>query len=473
MAKLVQGRFPSSGTNDFSFVVTEFYDREGGSGSHSGGDGRNICGSGRLCCEFVIRVLVEMIEMSTAAEFVPATQAELARYMAENFAGPKKTICPVGGRTALYYGSAATPDVVVPLSNLKRVIDYPARDMTITVEAGLRIDELQAQLAVERQRLPIDIAQPGRATLGGALATNTSGSRRFGYGTFRDYVIGISAVDASGQLFKGGGRVVKNVAGYDLCKLLVGSHGTLGIVTQVTLKLRPLPESSALVWFHFSSFDQIEQGLQILLKSETRPVAIDVLNNPAARLISMAARTATTPSMLVLCVGVEGTAREVDWQVEMLRKELAPSGPSKSDRIDHEDATRLWEGLTEFPTCADDPLTFQANLLPSRGMEFASRATQLGVAIQVHAGNGIIVGQLPDEAATIEQTTAILNELRQLARAARGNLVVMHCDPEWKSRMPMYGDSEPSWGLMQKLKRQLDPLGLLNPGRLIGASVTS
>jgi glycolate oxidase FAD binding subunit len=263
------------------------------------------------------------------------------------------------------------------------------------------------------------------------------------------------------------------VAGYDLCKLLVGSHGTLGIVTQVTLKLRPLPESSALVWFHFSSFDQIEQGLQILLKSETRPVAIDVLNNPAARLISMAARTATTPSMLVLCVGVEGTAREVDWQIEMLRQELAPCGPSKSDRIDHEDATRLWEGLTEFPTCADDPLTFQANLLPSRGMEFASRATQLGVAIQFHAGNGILVGQLPDEAATIEQTTAILNELRQLARSARGNLVVLHCDPEWKSRMPMYGDPEPSWGLMQKLKRQLDPLGLLNPGRLIGASVTS
>ena len=412
-----------------------------------------------------------MTPIATPAEFVPATQSELARFMAENLAGPKQTICPVGGRTALHYGSAAQADIIVSLSELTRVIDYPARDMTITVEAGMRISDLQAQLAKERQRLPIDIAQPGRATLGGAVATNTSGSRRFGHGTFRDYVIGISAVDASGQLFKAGGRVVKNVAGYDICKLLVGSRGTLGIVTQITLKLRPLPETSSLVWFGFSSFEQIEQALQQLLKSESRPVAIDVLNAPAAKLIGTAARTHTHPTELVLCVGVEGSLREVDWQMETLRRELTPCGVLSEERISGPDANRLWEELTEFPTCADDPLTFQANMLPSRSMEFASLATRLGVAVQVHAGNGIVIGQLPDEAASIDSTTAILNELRQLARSARGNLVVLHCDPEWKSQMPMCGDPEPSWGLMQKLKRQLDPYCLLNPGRFVDATV--
>ena len=412
-----------------------------------------------------------MTAITTPAEFVPATQSELARFMAENLAGPKQTICPVGGRTALHYGSAAQADVIVSLSELTRVIDYPARDMTITVEAGMRIAELQLQLAKERQRLPIDIAQPGRATLGGAVATNTSGSRRFGHGTFRDYVLGISAVDASGHLFNAGGRVVKNVAGYDICKLLVGSRGTLGIVTQITLKLRPLPETSSLVWFGFSSFEQIEQALQLLLKSESRPVAIDVLNAPAAKLIGTAARTHTHPTELVLCVGIEGSVREVDWQMETLRRELAPCGVLSEERISGPDANRLWEELTEFPTCADDPLTFQVNLLPSRSMEFASLATRLGVAVQVHAGNGIVIGQLPDEAASIDSTTAILNELRHFARSARGNLVVLHCDPEWKSKMPMCGDPEPSWGLMQKLKRQLDPHGLLNPGRFVDATV--
>ena len=389
-----------------------------------------------------------MTAITTPAEFVPATQSELARFMAENLAGPKQTICPVGGRTALHYGSAAQADVIVSLSELTRVIDYPARDMTITVEAGMRIAELQLQLAKERQRLPIDIAQPGRATLGGAVATNTSGSRRFGHGTFRE-----------------------NVAGYDICKLLVGSRGTLGIVTQITLKLRPLPETSSLVWFGFSSFEQIEQALQLLLKSESRPVAIDVLNAPAAKLIGTAARTHTHPTELVLCVGIEGSVREVDWQMETLRRELAPCGVLSEERISGPDANRLWEELTEFPTCADDPLTFQVNLLPSRSMEFASLATRLGVAVQVHAGNGIVIGQLPDEAASIDSTTAILNELRHFARSARGNLVVLHCDPEWKSKMPMCGDPEPSWGLMQKLKRQLDPHGLLNPGRFVDATV--
>ncbi|WP_373648983.1 MULTISPECIES: FAD-binding oxidoreductase [unclassified Schlesneria] len=410
-----------------------------------------------------------MTTTSTPAEFVPATQAELARFMAENVAGPRKTICPVGGRTALHYGAAATADLNVSLAELTRVIDYPARDMTITVEAGMRIDELQSRLAAERQRLPIDIAQPTRATLGGAIATNTSGSRRFGHGTFRDYVIGISAVDAAGQLFKAGGRVVKNVAGYDICKLLVGSRGTLGIVTQVTLKLRPMPETTALACFGFKSFERVELALQRLLKSDARPVAVDVLNPPATRLISTAARTSAQHAPVTLCLGVEGSKKEVEWQLETLHRELAEGDVQSEERIHEPDAARLWEALTEFPTCADDPLTFQANLLPSKAMEFASRATQLGVAIQVHAGNGIVVGQLPDEAVSIEKTMTILNELRQLARSGRGNLVVLHCDPEWKNRMPMCGDPEPSWGLMQRLKQQLDPHGLLNPGRFVDA----
>lgn len=410
-----------------------------------------------------------MVPVSSPVEFVPATQAELARFMADNAVGAKKTICPVGGRTALHCGADGNADVIVSLSELTRTVDYPARDMTITVEAGLRIDQLQSLLASERQRLPIDIAQPGRATLGGALATNTSGPRRYGHGTFRDYVIGISAVDASGQLFKAGGRVVKNVAGYDICKLLVGSRGTLGIVTQITLKLRPLPESSALLWFRFSTLDQIETAVQRLLLSGTRPVALEVLNGPASELIGTAARCFSSPHAPVLTVGVEGTAKEVDWQIETLRQELDGCGATSAERIDEPDANRLWEALTEFQTCADDPLTFQANLLPSRCLEFAKQATNLGVAVQVHAGNGIVVGQLPGEAATIQQTMAILNQLRPTARSAQGNLVVLHCDPEWKSQMPMCGDPEPSWGLMQRLKQKLDPNGLLNPGRFIDA----
>lgn len=407
----------------------------------------------------------------SATEFTPATQLELSRFVAENAQNQRQTLCPVGGRTALHFGfSAPSPGVQIVMSQLNRIVDYPARDMTITVEAGLRVDALQATLANERQRLPVDIAQAERATLGGALATNTSGPRRFGHGTFRDYVIGISAVDADGRLFKAGGRVVKNVAGYDICKLLVGSRGTLAVVTQVTLKLRPLPETSAQLWLTFDSFQAIEERLAGLLTSQTRPVAIEVLNPAAAALIAASARCDLPANAPVLCIGVEGSKREVEWQLQMLAQELTGSGLQESRQIRDHDAARIWEALTEFQTCADDPLTFEANLRPSQCMTFAKRATELGVAVQVHAGNGQVIGQLLEESATIDQTVSILNELGTLARSAGGNLVVLHCDSAWKSRMPMCGTPESSWPLMKQLKSKLDPQGLLNPGRFVDAA---
>ena len=388
--------------------------------------------------------------------------------MAENAVGDKRTLAPVGGRTALHYGfKAEPPRTVIAMSGLGRVVDYPARDMTITVEAGMRVDELQTTLASERQRLPIDIAQAERATVGGALATNTSGPRRFGHGTFRDFVIGISAVDAHGRAFKAGGRVVKNVAGYDICKLLVGSRGTLAIVTQVTLKLRPLAETSALLWSSFASLGDLDRALERLMTSDARPVAIEVLNPAAASLIAASSRCELPVDQPVLCLGVEGSRREVDWQIETLRREVAPFGVTSSNVVSEPEATAMWQALTEFQTCADDPLTFQANVRPSQCVAFLERATKLSVAVQAHATNGIVIGQLPESAATVDETTTILNELRQAARSSNGNLHILHCDPEWQPLLPMCGDPEPTWPLMKQLKQKLDPNGLLNPGLFV------
>src|SRR6185312_5868323 len=124
---------------------------------------------------------------------------------------------------------------------------YPAADMTITVEAGITLAALGAVLAEQHQRLQIDAPDPDRATLGGVFATNTRGPRSFGLGRPRDQIIGVAFVTSDGELVKGGGRVVKNVAGYDFPRLLTGSLGTLGIIAQMTLKVRPMPEASELV----------------------------------------------------------------------------------------------------------------------------------------------------------------------------------------------------------------------------------
>ncbi|MCH7687217.1 MAG: FAD-binding oxidoreductase, partial [Planctomycetes bacterium] len=375
---------------------------------------------------------------------------------------------PVGGRTLLNYGyPEPAPGVLVSTSALTQTVDYPARDMTITVEAGIRMNQLSEALKTEQQQLPIDVPQANRATLGGIVATNVSGPRRYGYGTLRDYVIGVSAVDAQGRLFKTGGRVVKNVAGYDLCKLLIGSMGTLAIMTQVTLKLRPLSETISFLWASFRSFAEIDDVLQRLISSQTRPVALEVLNSEAVKQIAAESRQQIPTTSPILAIGIEGTRRDVNWQIETLKQELAPFKPNEVEVLDDENAIKFRTSLTEFQCVSDDPLTFRANVLPSDTMKFAERATQLGVAVQAHAGNGIVIGTLPDQAVTVEKAAEIVDPLRAFARKNRGNLVVLYCENEWKRHIRVFGEPEPSHLLMLRLKDAFDPHHLLNPGRFL------
>src|SRR5688572_4376214 len=212
----------------------------------------------------------------------PADQGELAGVVREAF-DANTALYPIGGGTSLDFGlPAKAPGNGLSLTGLNRVIDYPARDMTVTVEAGVTMQTLAELLATERQRLPIDVPLEGKATIGGVIATNWNGPRRYGQGSVRDHVIGITAVDGRGMPFKGGGRVVKNVAGYDFCKLLTGSLGTLGVITQVTLKLKPAVEQSRLMACVVRDAADAERMLAALSSSKTTPVAVELLAGPDA-----------------------------------------------------------------------------------------------------------------------------------------------------------------------------------------------
>src|SRR5262245_15375236 len=162
------------------------------------------------------------------------------------------------------------------LSALNRVLEYTPEDMTVTVEAGVTLTELQRHLAQNGQWLPIDPPQPDRTTIGDILAANASGPPRFNFGTIREHLLGIRVALADGRVIKAGGKVVKNVAGYDLCKLFVGSRGSLGVIVEATFKQRPLPEVEQFVQARCLTLERARELIDAALGSDLAPVVLDL-----------------------------------------------------------------------------------------------------------------------------------------------------------------------------------------------------
>ncbi len=400
----------------------------------------------------------------------PASAAQIGDVV-RRAAGEHKAIYPVGGQTMLGLGQPPLrPGWAVDVRGLDQVIDYPARDMTITVQAGITIARLQALLFPEDQRLPIDVPQAARATLGGVLATSTSGPRRYGYGTLRDYVLGISVVNDQGHEAKAGGRVVKNVAGYDLCKLYIGSLGTLGVITQATLKLRPRAAEQALIAVACQG-ERLGELLDRLHQTATRPVCLDVLNSTAAACVRQRGVKLLDDAPWALVAGFEGNAEAVSWQVQQLIRELGHDHALEA-RVDAA-ANPLWQALVEFPAPAEDAarqssLAFKANLLPSATADVCRQLDALAPRprLLAHAGNGIVVGHL-GPGLTKQRAVELVAKARELGSTGQGRVIVLDCPPSWKDDLNVWGPPGGDAALMRTVKEKLDPQRLFNPGRFV------
>jgi len=398
----------------------------------------------------------------------PADQAEVEETIARA-SRANMAVYPIGGGTALDYGATASRvGLGLSLAGLKRVIDYPARDLTITVEAGLTIAELAQRLAAEGQRLPVDVPRPDRATVGGAVSTSAAGPRRYRWGTLRDYVLGIRAVDGTGMGFSGGGRVVKNAAGYDLCRLLTGSLGTLAVITQVTLMVKPRPETSAFCACPVRDWDTAERLLSGMVHTQTLPSAVELLAGPTWRdepLVGPYCRPAC------LAIAFEGSQVEVDWMLGQLQAEWRAVGVDSVTTCVGSQCEPLWTRLTEFPANSvsiGEAWMVEARALPSRTVACLEKLLSVDPAcsIQAHAGNGVIRAWL---SAAADQGAALLdNRLRQ-ELAALGATVVARSRPPGvpAGRDTVWGPMGESHQLMQRIKNQFDPQGILNPGRFV------
>ncbi len=372
-------------------------------------------------------------------------------------------IYPQGGRTALDYGGVPRrPGVAVDTTGINRLIDYPYADMTITVEAGMTLSALRAILAEQRQRVLVDAPDPDKATLGGIYATNTSGPRRYSAGRPRDLIIGISFVTSLGVVVKGGGRVVKNVAGYDFPKLLTGSMGTLGIITQLTLKVRPMPEASAIVWVPFWNPKNLADTVDQLNKSATRPSALELLNGSAARTVGQGLGLPT--GQAILAVGYEDNAVSVRWQLDRLKAEL---GRDDIAVLEGEDAQPLWQALTDFQAARLGPVSFVANIRPSSVASYVEALDPERWSVQAHAGNGIVRAHALGEW-SIATMTQQIEKFQGLACQDGGNVILAHCPTEWKKNLPVWGKPRGDWSIAERVKAALDPHAAMNPGRFVG-----
>jgi glycolate dehydrogenase FAD-binding subunit len=383
-----------------------------------------------------------------------------------------EALFPSGGGTSLDYGAApASTGQQLELSGLAKVVDYTPRDMTILVEAGVRMADLAATLAAEGQQLPVDVPRASEATIGGVVATNWAGPRRFGHGTIRDYVIGIHAVDGRGIAFKGGGRVVKNVAGYDFCKLLTGSLGTLGVVTQLALKVKPQPECTAVVVGECGALDVVETALSRLAMLQAPPAAIDLLIGDAWQ---SAIRNPQSEIQNRLAVRLEGTETEIDWLVDRVQAELRAADAQDARRLAADEAEAFWGRQVEFADRgageSDDnsPLVVQAIVPPSAVTGFCAKLLNFEehCAIQAHAASGVITARFAKF--TAGHLTSVLSaQLRPAAVRLGGSLVVVRSKLDGLTPHLVWGGRTDAVALLERIKQKFDPKNILNPGRYI------
>jgi glycolate oxidase FAD binding subunit len=373
-------------------------------------------------------------------------------------------VVPAGNGTHLRIGSPPRgAHLALSTRRLTRILAHDAGDMTARVEAGVTVAALNAALAAAGQWLPLDPPRAEAMTIGGLIAADRNGPLRLGHGTVRDWLLGVRAVMADGAVVRGGGQVVKNVAGYDLPRLFAGSFGTLGVIVEATFKVRPRAGALALCEWTSPTLGAALARAQTVLASDVQPVLLEAVNESAAEALGL-------DSGASLLIGVAGTAAHLAEQ----ERRLAALSATAAVRHAVERGDALLRALREFSQPADDDaLVIRLSVLPTALAavlgEIETAAARGGTVAEMaaHAGNGIAWCQLlgaPRPAALAEIALAA----RAAARRAGGWAVFEAIPGELADRLDPWGFEGPALAVMRRVKAALDPDELFSPGRFVG-----
>ncbi|MBI2529497.1 MAG: FAD-binding oxidoreductase [Candidatus Rokubacteria bacterium] len=422
--------------------------------------------SGAACAPYVIEGRTPELAV------FPGAKEEVAAVLAMAADGGVP-VTPWGGGTRMGLGAPpAHPGLVLGLGRLARLVEHEPGDLTATVEAGMTVEALQAALGRRGQWLSLDPPEASRATVGGILASNASGPRRHLYGTARDLLIGLTMVLADGTIVRGGGKVVKNVAGYDLPKLVIGSFGTLGVIVEATMKLRPRPDCDRLVIARFGTLGEAGSGVRAVMASDLVPSALELADAEVLRALDGEAGS----DGAALLVGVDGLAEQVEWQCAELTRLLKDCGLRDWRLLDGEERDQAWRLLGRmapavFPEGSAGMswgvLPTQVPELMERGGEIARRRG-LRAALSAHAGVGMVSAALGAAGAGAQRVAETLGEWRALVNASGGHALVEWAPLAVKERISVWDTPGPAQRIMKQIKAELDPRGILNPGRFVG-----
>ncbi|HET6384397.1 MAG TPA: FAD-binding oxidoreductase [Armatimonadota bacterium] len=401
------------------------------------------------------------LDRSAAAAALQAVAAECA------------VTVPWGGGVQQEMGYAPSRyDVALSTENMARLIDYQPGDLTVTVEGGATLAALQEILAQHGQFVALESRDPDRETIGGLLAVGSSALLRCAYGPPRDQVIGMAVAMPDGSVIHAGGRVVKNVAGYDLCKLFTGSLGTLGVIVEATFRVRPKPQKK-LTWIGaFISAAETESALAALMDSALQPSFLQMACPDASGSMGSFAKIDGIVNRWSLIIGADGDDPLTRWMVDEASKLTSPRADKVIDGA-ASDRVRQWlvqrcgpQGHLCSRVCV---LSSEITALVEDCRCYCLETGVIKMQTIAAAANGVcyINFRSADKTNSGRPVWARLVEwLTQEVDRRDGTCAILRCPPEIRNQLPLWGASAPTWPLMQRIRQTFDPHYTLNRGRM-------